>query len=91
MDRCPVCRAALGEHPVCRRCKSDLSLPLAIEQQADLCLRLAVHDLSQGNLDRAGESAARAQRLVNSGLAKALAGFGRWLREEERNGGMGDA
>jgi hypothetical protein len=35
MLRCPVCRAENGQGPNCRRCKADLSLLFALEQQRE--------------------------------------------------------
>lgn len=81
MERCPICRAALSEPPLCRRCKSDLSLPLAISEEADLCLHQAFRALLANDLDRAGDAAARAHLLCHSDLAAALVGFSRWLHD----------
>lgn len=39
--RCPVCRADNEEKPTCRRCRADLSLLWAIEEQRDRCLQAA--------------------------------------------------
>ena len=38
MLRCPVCRAENSQGPNCRRCKADLSLLFALEQQRDCCI-----------------------------------------------------
>ena len=34
MDRCPVCNANVHKKPVCRRCKTDLSMLITIEGEA---------------------------------------------------------
>ncbi|WP_373500015.1 hypothetical protein [Desulfococcus sp.] len=34
MDRCPACNADVRERTVCRRCKTDLSVLTAVEEQA---------------------------------------------------------
>jgi hypothetical protein len=34
MDRCPACNAKVREKMVCRRCKTDLSLLIAVEDRA---------------------------------------------------------
>lgn len=34
MDRCPACNAEVREKTVCRRCKTDLSLLITVEDRA---------------------------------------------------------
>jgi hypothetical protein len=39
--RCPVCKAENSTPPTCRRCKADLSLAFALEQDRDVTLAQA--------------------------------------------------
>jgi len=75
MERCPICRASLSEPPICRRCKSDLTRPLAIAEEAHLLLRHAMHKLANGDVPAAEALAIRSQCLRSSDLARALVGF----------------
>jgi hypothetical protein len=84
MERCPICRASLSEPPLCRRCKSDLSLPLAISAEAEICLQHASRALLAGDPSRAAEAAARSHLLYQSDLAQALVGFSHWLHHAPR-------
>ena len=45
--RCPVCRAET-EQPECRRCRADLSLLFALEEQRRQALATAYHYARQG-------------------------------------------
>jgi uncharacterized membrane-anchored protein len=56
--RCPVCKAENGEGPNCRRCKADLSLLFALEQQREAALAAARAELVAG---RWGEARAQAE------------------------------
>src|SRR5947207_621133 len=46
--RCPVCRAELSSGPTCRRCRADLSLLFALEDQRQELLRRAAANLARG-------------------------------------------
>jgi len=45
---CPVCRADNTEAPACRRCRADLSLLWAVDDQRRRFLDAARHCLSRG-------------------------------------------
>jgi hypothetical protein len=51
--RCIVCKAQLDEGPHCRRCRADLSLLFALQQQRDRAVQMAYHAIAQGCLKRA--------------------------------------
>jgi hypothetical protein len=51
--RCPVCRAEVEQGPQCRRCRADLSLLFALEEQRRATLGSAYRRLMQGDLDGA--------------------------------------
>lgn len=51
--RCPVCRAENAQGPQCRRCKADLGLLFALEEQRQAAIVAACQALSRGELRRA--------------------------------------
>ena len=51
--RCPACRAENDEGPQCRRCRADLSLLFALEEQRRAALTLAYRCLTEGQCSRA--------------------------------------
>jgi hypothetical protein len=57
--RCPVCKAENSAPPTCRRCKADLSLLFALEQDRVAALARACAALAAG---RWAEALAEAQR-----------------------------
>lgn len=77
MERCPVCRARLHEDPVCGRCGTDLSTPLAAARQAEALRRQAVAIWREGYLETAMRLLRRSEQLrrdpVTSSLLAALA------------------
>jgi hypothetical protein len=75
MERCPTCQARLREPPVCSRCGTDLSLPLAAEAKAAAKLRLAVARLAEGDIPMARQAVEESMRLKRGPLAAALRGF----------------
>ncbi|MGZ8219436.1 hypothetical protein [Methylomagnum sp.] len=75
MDRCPTCQARLREPPVCGRCQSDLTLPLAAEAEAAEHVRLALAHLAGGDMAAAREAVEESLRLKRGALAAALRGF----------------
>jgi hypothetical protein len=69
--RCPVCRAdTAGPH--CRRCKADLSVLLAVEDQADRALQTARRELARGEWTAASTETDRARTLRADREAEAL-------------------
>lgn len=75
MERCPTCQARLREDPVCARCRTDLSLPLAAEAQACAKLHQAVALLGAGDAAAARQALEESLQLKRSPLALLLRGF----------------
>jgi hypothetical protein len=67
--RCPVCKADNSQGPQCRRCKADLALLFALEDQRRRTLAEARHCLRRGEWQSAGEHAETAS----------------WLRDDEES------
>ena len=55
--RCPVCKAENATGPACRRCKADLSLVFALEEQRENALSAARSALVAGRYDEARRAA----------------------------------
>lgn len=74
--RCPVCKADNSQGPPCRRCKADLSLLFALEDQRQRALSEAQRCLRRGEWQAAVERAETASWLRNddeSGRLMAMA------------------
>jgi len=61
--RCPVCKAENSQGPQCRRCKADLSLLFALEDQRRQAVEETRAHLGAGRFLAAGASAERAHAL----------------------------
>jgi hypothetical protein len=61
--RCPVCKAENATGPNCRRCKADLGLLFALEEERTVLLRAARRLLDDGAWSEAATAAARADGL----------------------------
>jgi hypothetical protein len=61
--RCPVCKADNSQGPQCRRCKADLSLMFALEEQRQRMLAEARHCLGRGEWQAAMKHAEKANWL----------------------------
>lgn len=61
--RCPVCKADNSQGPQCRRCKADLSLLFALEEQRRRTLAEARNCLRRGEWQAAMEHAKTADWL----------------------------
>ena len=61
--RCPVCKADNSQGPQCRRCKADLSLLFALEEQRGRTLAEARRCLRRGEWQAAVEHAETADWL----------------------------
>jgi hypothetical protein len=60
---CPACRADNEQKPSCRRCRADLSLLWAIEEERDGLMQSARVSLRRGQTDLALEHLRRARQL----------------------------
>ena len=61
--RCPVCKAENSTGPNCRRCKADLKLLFALEEQRERVLAEARADIAAGYWLEAQECAHEADGL----------------------------
>jgi hypothetical protein len=61
--RCPVCKADNAQGPLCRRCKADLSLLFALEEQRQQALADARRAAATGDWHSFRQWAARADML----------------------------
>jgi hypothetical protein len=61
--RCPVCRAQVEQGPQCRRCRADLSLLFALEEQRARALAVAEMCLRRGKVREAFVITAGAEAL----------------------------
>ncbi len=94
--RCPVCKAENMQGPQCRRCKADLSLLFALEEQRRAALDAARHAAGHGDRQGFLAAAERADTLRSDeesrrllAVARLLHGdFAEALREAQRGGGM---
>lgn len=73
--RCPVCDARLRDTSTCRRCGSDLRLPLEIVERARNLERLAVEQILNGELPLAMATLVEVQRLHDNEFSDRLLGF----------------
>lgn len=60
---CPACRADNEQKPTCRRCRADLSLLWAVEEEREECLRCARLCLRSGQTDQTLAHLRRARAL----------------------------
>jgi Flp pilus assembly protein TadD len=61
--RCPVCKAENAGGPACRRCKADLSMLFALEDDRAALLARARQQVASGGAAEAVRVAARANGL----------------------------
>ena len=70
--RCPVCKADNSQGPQCRRCKADLSLLFALEQQRQRTMTEARQCLQRGDFTEALRHAETADWLRGDEETKRL-------------------
>jgi hypothetical protein len=70
--RCPVCKADNPQGPQCRRCKADLALLFAVEDQHRRALARARRCLGRGEAEGAARHAETAVRLRDDDEARRL-------------------
>lgn len=75
MERCPVCRARLKQSTVCRRCGSDLALPITMEQKAQDYCQQALYHVQCDDLLAAKEAIQSALLLCNKDFFHQVSGF----------------
>ena len=93
--RCPVCKAENATGPNCRRCKADLGLLFALEEERTALLRTAQRLLNDGSWSAAAQTAARAdgfrrdeesRRLLTAALLLGRDFVGAWSIFQAANG-----
>ena len=83
--RCPVCQACFRNSPTCLRCGADLApLQLLIDQAYRLRQR-AKWALESGDVERAQEGAAEAEKLCSTQKGRELWLLSAWLLNEIQN------
>lgn len=80
--RCPVCKADNPQGPQCRRCKADLSLLFALEEQRRGILAEARNCLHRGEWQATAEHAETANWLRGDEDAQQLAAVAHLLRRD---------
>ena len=73
LERCPACRARLGQAEVCARCGTDFSTARRAQRQAAALARFAVQELARGHTAQAVAAAAAASHLAKPLLAQGVA------------------
>lgn len=82
--RCPVCRADNNQPPHCRRCRADLTLLFALEEERRHALAAAGACVARGQLGRALDLANGAAALRRGGDADQLLAVIHLLRRDFR-------
>lgn len=80
--RCPVCKAGNLQGPQCRRCKADLSLLFALEEQRQRTLAEARHCLRRGEWQKAARHTQTADWLHSDEEARRLAAVAHLLERD---------
>jgi len=80
MERCPICRATVGDIETCRRCKTDLTPLLRVERTAADLEMQAFHHLAAGQPATAKRLLKRARFLQDTEARQSLD----WLLCPER-------
>src|SRR5437879_4582934 len=77
--RCPVCKADNAQGPQCRRCKADLSLLFALEDQRRVVLATAQRAAARGDWRDFLSAAERADALRSDDESRRLLAAARLL------------
>jgi hypothetical protein len=77
--RCPVCKAENTEGPQCRRCKADLSLLFALEEQRRAALDAARAAVARGDREEFLSAAERADTVRSDDESRRLLAVARLL------------
>jgi hypothetical protein len=72
MDRCPLCRAALGGAETCRRCRAELGAALRVAREGQALADAAIHCLSLDDTETAERLLRRAMLLHATPEVQAL-------------------
>jgi hypothetical protein len=80
--RCPVCKAENAQGPACRRCKADLSLLFALEDQRAWALAETRRLLASGQMDEADALADEADGMRSDAESRRLLALTRLMRRD---------
>jgi hypothetical protein len=80
--RCPVCKAENATGPQCRRCRADLSLLFALEEQRGRALAEARRHIGRGEGSPAVAAAQAAEALRSGADARRLLVLGYLLEHD---------
>lgn len=80
--QCPVCRAQNEQGPNCRRCRADLSLLFALEEQRSRALAVAYWHAARGHWPRALAIADGVQVLRQDDDGRRLLALGYLLQRD---------
>ena len=83
MDRCPACQARLRQATQCRRCGSDLALPINIGLKAEKCCSQSLYYLQNKQYKMAQEKIQQAISLHSTPLFQQISGFIGCLSEKK--------
>ncbi|GAB6043090.1 hypothetical protein [Endothiovibrio diazotrophicus] len=89
MERCPACRARLGDPSRCPRCGCNLERPQQAERAARRAIAAALTALARKRLDEALHHARHARRLKDGDAARLLEWFARKSTETDPGSGTG--
>jgi len=82
---CPVCQARFRNSPTCLRCGADLAPLLLLIDQAYRLRQRAKWALESGDVERAQEGAAEAEKLCSTQKGRDLWLLSSWLLNEIQN------
>jgi hypothetical protein len=80
--RCPVCKAENATGPTCRRCKADLSLVFALEEQREWAMSAARNALVAGRYEEAQRAALWADHVRRDEASRRLVALAALLRRD---------
>ncbi len=67
MEKCPACMTLVSPgQPICRRCKTDLSVLLNMETQAQMHRKMALDAFEKQAFEEMFDHAKRSAALINS-------------------------
>lgn len=72
MEKCPVCRAVVGDQTRCRRCRTDLSVLLQMEDQAAELRQKAMDAFQRQAFSEMFDHAKRSASLISTPESRRL-------------------
>ena len=80
--RCPACKVENAQGPTCRRCKADLSLLFALEEQRARTLAEARRLLAAGRTEEANDLAEEADWMRSDAESRRMLAVTRLMRRD---------